>query len=236
MAPELSVVVLAYNEVECLEGVIEELLGELRAVGKRFELIIVDDGSTDGTSAIADGLATLVSQIRVVHHGTNLGLGGGYRTGFREARGDLLTFYPADGQFPAAIIGQFLPHAAEHDLVLGYLPDRASSLTARALSFGERVLYRALFGGFPRFQGIFMIRRRLLDEIPLHSDGRGWAIVMELILRAARGRYRLVSVATESRPRQAGESKVMNARTIKANLEQLFALRRLMARQGGSGG
>jgi len=233
VAPELSVVVLAYNEVECLEPSVEEILGELRASGRRFELILVDDGSTDGTSEVADGLATLVREIRVVHHGENLGLGGGYRTGFREARGDLVTFFPADGQFPASIIGQFLPYAADHDLVLGYLPDRASSIVAKALSAGERVLYRVLFGKFPRFQGIFMIRRRLLEEIPLHSEGRGWAIVMELILRAARRRYRLVSVATPCRPRQAGESKVMNARTIRANLEQLFALRRLMARSDG---
>jgi len=233
LAPEISVVVLAYNEVQCLGPAVEELLGELRAGGKRFELILVDDGSTDGTSEVADGLASLVPEIRVVHHGKNLGLGGGYRTGFREARGELLTFFPADGQFPASIIGQFLPHAGAHDLVLGYLPDRASSVVAKALSYGERVLYRALFGKFPRFQGIFMIRRRLLDEIPLLSDGRGWAIVMELILRAARGNYRLVSVATPCRPRQAGESKVMNARTIRANLEQLVALRRLLARSGG---
>lgn len=232
MAPDVSVVVLAYNEVECLEPSVEEILGELRASGVSFELLLVDDGSSDGTSEVADGLATLVPEIRVIHHGKNLGLGGGYRTGFREARGELVTFFPADGQFPASIIGQFLPRAADHDLVLGYLPERASSITAKALSFGERVLYRALFGTFPRFQGIFMIRRRLLDEIPLHSDGRGWAIVMELILRAARGGYRLISVATPCRPRQAGESKVMNARTIRANLEQLFALRRLLARSG----
>src|SRR5262249_48668612 len=73
------------------------------------------------------------------------------------------------------------------------------SWLAKGLSLGERLLYRLLFGRFPRFQGIFMIRRRLLGELPLLSDGRGWGIVMELILRAARGPYALVRVPTEWR-------------------------------------
>lgn len=229
MPIDVSVVVLAYNEAENLEPAVLELLGELRDAGRSFELIIVDDGSTDATGALADGLAARERGVRAVHHGQNLGLGGGYRTGLGEARGTLLTFFPADGQFPATIISQFLPLAEAHDLVLGYLPERASGWIAKGLSLGERILYRLLFGRFPRFQGIFMIRRRLVDEIPLVSEGRGWAIVMELIVRAARGPYRITSVPTECRPRRAGESKVQNTRTIIANLKQVVALRRLIA-------
>src|SRR5215831_10440940 len=227
--PDLSVVVLAYNEAANLRPAALELLGELRASGKSFELILVDDGSTDGTGPIADELAAEEGGVRAVHHGTNLGLGGGYRTGLREATGDFITFFPADGQFPATIVGQFLPLAATHDLVLGYLPERASSLVARGLSYAERLLYRALFGGLPRFQGIFMVRRRVVAELPLVSDGRGWAIVMELILRAARGPYAVVSVPTPCRARLSGESKVQNLRTIAANLRQLIVLRRQLA-------
>lgn len=235
MSIDLSVVVLAYNEAENLEPVVLELLGELRASGRSFELVVVDDGSTDATGTLADTLAAREPGVRVVHHGVNLGLGGGYRTGLREARGTLLTFFPADGQFPATIITQFLPLAAAHDLVLGYLPERASSWVAKGLSLAERVLYRLLFGRFPRFQGIFMIQRRLIDEIPLVSEGRGWAIVMELIVRAARGPYRITSVPTECRPRRAGASKVQNARTIVANLRQVVALRRLIATPAQTG-
>ena len=92
----------------------------------------------------------------------NLGLGGVYRTGFERATGDLVTFFPADGQFPASILHAFYPLAAGHELVLGYLPQRDGSLLARGLSAAERVLYRALFGPMPRFQGVFMVRRTLL--------------------------------------------------------------------------
>lgn len=228
-APRLTVVVLAYDEAENLRPAIAELLAELDVVGVPAELLIVDDGSTDGTGAIADELAAADARVRVIHHPGNLGLGGGYRTGFANARGELVTFFPADGQFPAEIVRQFLPRAADADLVLGYLPERRPSVVGRALSAAERVLYRLLFGPMPRFQGILMVRRRLLDELPLASSGRGWAIVMELILRASRGGYRLVSVPTAVRPRRSGASKVNNVRTIVANLKQVLALRRELA-------
>lgn len=223
-APQLSVVVLAFNEVDNLRPAVAELLQELKALGRSWELVIVNDGSRDGTGALAELLASEEPGVRVVHHPENLGLGGGYRTGFREARGQWLTFFPADAQFPARIIGQFFAHTDGADMVLGYLPKRDGDLVGKTLSLVERALYKVLFRSFPRFQGIMLLRRQLLDEIPLISQGRGWAIVMELILRASRGPYRLVSVPTEVRPRMSGVSKVNNLRSIAANLQQLWAL------------
>ncbi len=226
--PRLSVVILAYNEQANVRPVCQEILETLTMLGVESEVLIVDDGSTDGTGALADTLASepVASQvtIRVIHHGQNLGLGGGYRTGFSEARGEFLTFFPADGQFPASIIPAFLRETDQADLVLGYIPKRRSTLVAKGLSLAERVLYRGLFGPMPKFQGILMIRRAILAQVPLVSQGRGWAVVMELILRVYRGPYRVVSVANELRPRLSGESKVNNLRTIRANVEQMLAL------------
>lgn len=224
--PRVSVCVLAFNEVDNLPVAIEEMLGELRGLAIPWELLIIDDGSTDGTGELAEQLAEDQPGIRVVHHPQNLGLGGGYRTGFREARGEWVTFFPADAQFPASIVGQFLGRSAGADMVVGYLPDARPGLVGRALSLTERVLYRLLLGKMPRFQGILLIRRTLLHEIPLVSEGRGWAIVMELLIRASRGPYRLVSEPTAIRPRLSGDSKVNNPRTILANLLQLHELSR----------
>jgi len=227
--PTLTVVVMAYNEAATVEATVCEIATTLTNVEKAYEILIVDDGSSDGTSAIADDLATSMPSVRVIHHAPNAGLGGVYRTGFREARGELITFFPADGQFPASIIEQFVPLTQDVDMVLGYLPDRRSSLVAKGLSFIERALYRALFGYFPTFQGVLMFRRRLLRELPLLSEGRGWAVLMELIIRAGRGDYRLVSAPTTMRPRRSGTSKVNNLRTIMSNTRQMFALRRLLS-------
>jgi glycosyltransferase involved in cell wall biosynthesis len=220
----ITAVVMAYNEAESLEHVVREIAAELERAGGPHEILIVDDGSTDGTAEIADRLSAM-PHVRVTHHHPNQGLGGVYRTGFAEARGDFVTFYPADGQFPATIITQMLPLMADADMVLGFLPNRDSSVLAKVLSAGERVLYTLLFGAMPKFQGILMFRRSLLGEFELQSTGRGWAVLMELIMRVARAGRRVVSVPTTMRPRMSGVSKVNNVRTIVANFRQMVTLR-----------
>jgi len=228
--PSLTVVVMAYDEAENLEAVVRELLGVMaRLPGPRTdELLIVDDGSHDGTGAVADRLATELDGVRVIHHEVNRGLGGVYRTGFLEAARDLVTFFPADGQFPATIMQDFYPLMDQHDLVLGYLPRRASSPVAKGLSAAEKVLYRLLFGPMPRYQGVFMVRRKVLQGLTLRTTGRGWGVVMEMVLRIFRGPYRVTSVPTTLRPRMSGQSKVNNMRTVWTNLKQALVLRRTL--------
>lgn len=229
-APTLSAVVLAYNEVDTLERTCQEILQEIDRLGVDAEVVIVDDGSTDGTGDVADRLATNEARLRVIHHSPNLGLGGVYQTGFSKTLGNYVTFFPADGQFPASIIGDFLPHMSSTDMVLGFLPRRDSSIVARALSLAERVLYRIVLGPMPRFQGILMFRRTLLARHTLYSEGRGWAVLLEFIIRCARDGSRIVNVATDVRPRTHGRSKVNNVRTIWSNFRQVLALRRTLTR------
>lgn len=219
---------MAYNEAATLEATTHEIATTLESMGGDHEVLIVDDGSTDGTGAIADRMAEAIPFVRVVHHAPNAGLGGVYRTGFAEALGDYLTFFPADGQFPASIIPEFREAIGDADLVLGYVPDRRGSPVGQLMSAVERALYVGLFGRFPRFQGIFMCRTSVLRSLPLRSVGRGWAVLMELILRADRSGYRLVSRPTTIRPRQAGRSKVQNLRTIVSNTRQMIVLRALL--------
>jgi Glycosyl transferase family 2 len=222
---------MAFNEAGNLEPVVREICGALAALpAAAHEVMIVDDGSSDGTGALADRLAGELAGVRVVHHPENRGLGGVYRTGFEGARRDLVSFFPADGQFPADILQTFYPLMVSHDLVLGYLPNRDGSLVARGLSAAEKALYRLLFGPMPRYQGVFMVRRAVLASIALETNGRGWGVVMEMVLRVARGGHRVTSVATSLRPRLSGVSKVNNPRTVLVNLQQALALRRTLRR------
>lgn len=231
-APALTVVVMAYDEAGSLEGVVDELRSTLSSLGIPAEILIVDDGSGDGTSDLAERLAAPAAEggplIRVTHHGVNQGLGGVYRTGFTAAEGDLVTFFPADGQFPASILEDFVPAMEDRDLVLGYVPRRDSAV-GRVLSSAERLVYRVLLGPLPRFQGVFLARRAKVLALGLRSTGRGWGIVMEMLVRARRAGWRVESRPTPLRARQAGRSKVQNARTVWANLRQVLALRRVLS-------
>ena len=233
--PTVSVLIMAFNEAESLATVVDEIDAALdRLPPAAHEIVLIDDGSTDGTSAQCDALASTHARVRVVHHPVNLGLGGVYRTGFTTARNDFLTFFPADGQFPASIIAQFYALMPEHDLVLGYIPRADAGPVAKGLSLAEKVLYRGLFGPMPRYQGVLMLRRAVLEKTPLFTQGRGWGVVMEMVLKIHRNGYRVTSVQTSFRPRMAGHSKVNNLRSVWANLKQALVLRQnLRTRPGG---
>lgn len=225
---DLTVVVMTYNEVATLGTTVAEIRTELERLARPFEILVVDDGSTDGSAAAADALAAADPRVRVIHHPVNRGLGGVYRTGFENAAGDHVTFFPADGQFPATIIPEFRGAIDGVDMVLGLLPPRHDSRLGHLLSTAEKALYRVVVGPMPPFQGILLFRRSLLDGMRLRSTGRGWGILMEFLLRAGRGGARYVNRTTTLRARTAGRSKVNNLRTILANVRQMLTLRSLL--------
>lgn len=220
----LSVIVMAYNEAATLESVVDEICREAQKATDIFEVIIMDDGSTDGTGALADRLAQANPNVRVVHFEQNRGIGEVLRIGYQSARNDLVTIFPADGQCPAESITPFVQAMANHDLVLAYIPKRHNPAISIILSKIERLLFFMLFGPMPRFQGIYMFRKSILDQIHLKSMGRGWIIQMELIIRAKRAGYRIASLPTECRPRVSGKSKATNLRSVIANLKQVLIL------------
>jgi glycosyltransferase involved in cell wall biosynthesis len=226
--PKLTCCIFAWNEVATLRSVVEAQLAAIARLGVSYELVIIDDGSSDGTSDLADRLAEQHPGVTVVHHRKNLGLGGVYRTGFACARGEFVTFFPADGQFPETIHEQFYPLVESWDMVLGNLPRRTDGVRGALLGRIERLLYRAAFGEMPRLEGVFIFRREILSRFELKSVGRGWAVVWELVLRAHRGGYRIMGCPISLLPRTHGVSKVNNVRTVAANLRQLLILKRLL--------
>ncbi|HET7550009.1 MAG TPA: glycosyltransferase family 2 protein [Gemmatimonadaceae bacterium] len=221
---DVSIVVMAYNEAPTLAGVLDEIDATMRNSAYTYEVLVVDDGSSDATGQIADEGAQRLPSVSVMHHPTNRGIGEVYRSGFQAATGKYLTFLPADGQFPANIVSSFVPLMSRADLVLGYLPEIRRSPVAMVLSWTERSLYRAMFGRLPPFQGIMMFRRTMLEELGVKPGGRGWGVLMEIIVRAKRHRLKIESVPTSLRPRASGKSKVHNLRSIWANINQAIVL------------
>ncbi len=223
---DLTVVVMAYNEVGTLEAAVADILKAISNIGVIGEILIVDDGSTDGTSALTDKLSQEKRIVRVIHHPTNLCVGEVWWSGFANAQGRYLTFFPADGQFPSTIIEDFYPRMAHADMICGYIDGRNRPMIGKLLSKAERLIFTILFGRMPRFQGIIMFRRGLLNDLVLKSPRglRGWVVQMELVIRAKRAGCSIESRLTTLLPRSQGYSKVNNIRNIYHNLIQAFGL------------
>lgn len=111
--PKLSIIVPAYNEENGIRPTMEQLqrvIGEIDA-----ELLIVDDGSTDGTSAVLEGMAGL----RVLRHDVNRGYGAALKTGIRNAAADWICITDADGTYPNERIGELMTYMDRYDMVVG---------------------------------------------------------------------------------------------------------------------
>lgn len=221
----ISIIVMLYNEAESLEDVMQDALHCPLPPDWTREVLVVDDGSTDGSDTLADRWSFLDPAVRIIHHPHNMGLGAVYRTGFQQARGDFCSFLPADGQGAMSETLKLMHAVDGHDMVLGLLPRRTDSKMGFLLSSLEKMACRLLLGNIPPFQGFLLVRPSIFRELPLKSRGRGWGVLLELIIRADRAGYRWTNVMTGLHPRRYGRSKVNNWKNILSNLRQMIALR-----------
>lgn len=215
MSFDLSVVMFGYNEQENVAPVMEEALAYLRERVSRYELIFVDDGSTDRTRACAEDVAATDPQVVVISHGRNRGIGAALRSGFDAATLDWVTLLPADGQVPPEQLDRFLEAAAGVDLVICHYPDRfreADSLGRKVLSRGLRMLTYAATGVSNRLDGAYLIRRSYLARMPLKSET--FFLNLELPIRAIRAGAAVAETTLHVRPRLAGSSKVLSWQRI----------------------
>jgi dolichol-phosphate mannosyltransferase len=209
-----------YDEAENLEAIVRAALAVLRrAAPQAHRILVVDDGSPDGTGAIADRLAAEISAVEVLHRRVREGLGPAYLAGFERAlKGGAAFVLEMDADFShdPADLARLLAAAAEADHVLGSrnvagggVSDwgRARQLVSRGGSwYARRVLglpVRDLTGGFKCF------RREVLEAIDLPTiRSRGYAFQVELTHRALRAGFRVVELPIVFRDRQRGSSKM----------------------------
>ena|SRR6185503_611069 len=209
LAPMLVTIAMpAYDEAPNIERVAAEALDALSASGQHGELLIVDDGSTDGTSALADKIAQRDGRVRVVHHGKNRGFSGAMTTSLREARGEWVFLVPADGQVPMRDLERFLAERADADIVVGvraFRPDPAGRvLLSRAFHKIAKTLFPV---PLTEFSSTFLFRRALVDAMPIRSRPNGASFLPEVLYRASVRKARFKELVIEPRARYGGRAK-----------------------------
>jgi glycosyltransferase involved in cell wall biosynthesis len=230
--PEVTVGIPAYNERECLEAVVRNAREVLARLVGSYEVLIVDDGSTDGTSALADALCARWPEVRVVHHPENLSFSGAIRTLYRNVRGQWLFLCPADGQVDVAEIEPFLARRDVADVVLGYRLTRPDRWYRRINSLLFKLITRMLFGfRFREISNCKLYRSDLLRDLPLISRPGTATIEPEVIFRLARKGARFAEVPYTLLARQGGTAKGAKMSMILKTFFNLFWLRfRLLGR------
>jgi dolichol-phosphate mannosyltransferase len=206
--PGLSLVVPAYNEAAVIEQAVAEANAALARVVSRFEVLVVDDGSTDETASAVRSLLPRFPRTKLLTHPANRGYGAALRTGFEAARFDLIAFTDADCQFDLTDLGRMLPLTANVPIVVGYRRDRQDPWRRRFYSWGYNVLTRTLLGTRVRDCdcALKLFRRAVLDD--LLPESRGFFVNTEMLTRARQRGYPLAELPVTHRPRLKGESKV----------------------------
>ena len=232
-APRLSFVFPMWNE----EAMIVRTVGAAREAGERlvadgraasFEIVLVDDASTDATGKIADDLAVDDLRIEVVHHATNRTLGGAIRSGFAASTGDVVLYTDAD--LPCDLVevdkALRLMRVYEADIVSAYRFDRTAEGVQRAVySFAYNHLVRWAFRVRVRDVNFAfkLIRRRVLDDLELVSEGS--FIDAELVAKAHRRGFAIVQFGVDYIARTRGVSTLSSPGVIVRMVRELRELR-----------
>jgi glycosyltransferase involved in cell wall biosynthesis len=231
---KLSVFFPMWNEQDYIERAIDaarEECEDLLAQGDiaDYEMIIVDDASTDNTPVIAQRLASLDPRIKVVRHPENRKLGGSMKSGYAAATGDLVLYTDADLPFDMHDVHKAmrLLRYYDADIVSAYRFDRTGEGYVRTVySFFYNLMVRVLFG--VRFRDINfafkLCRTRVFDNVELKSEGS--FIDAELIVKAQKYGYTVIQFGTDYFPRTRGISTLSSPAVIKKILGEARELRR----------
>src|SRR5438270_217993 len=212
-----------WNEEEMIHRTVDaarETATDLLAAGHigGYEILIVDDASTDKTGKIADELAATDHRVRVVHHAVNRKLGGSVRTGLAAAACDLVLYTDADMPFDLADLGKALRlmRVYDADIVSAYRFDRTGEGARRAVySYVYNSLVKVLLGLRIRDVNFAfkLMRRTVVEHLDLQSEGS--LIDVELLAKAQRLGFHIIQFGVDYFPRDRGTSTLSSPAVIK---------------------
>lgn len=227
-APALSIVIPAYNEEANVEACYRELADVGPELERPFEIIFVDDGSTDGTFAALATLAQTDPRVRVIRFRRNAGQTAALAAGFRAARGEIVVTMDADLQNDPRDIRRLLAALGPYDAACGWRVDRRDPWRKRIASRVANAVRQHFTGDGIHDTGCTLkaFRREALDRLPLY---RGMHRFLPALLRLEG--FRITELPVSHRPRRAGASKYGNWGRLWAGLADLWAVRWMARRR-----
>ena len=232
MSKALTVVLPANNEAGNIERVVASFLDIRDQMDFAMKILIVDDGSSDGTGPICQELAEDNPSIRWVQHGRNIGYGGALISGFRASEGDYVAVVDADGQFCPTDFIRLLECLESYDVVVGCRRDRADPCGRRVLGRVWSLLGRWLFKIPIRDLncGLKVFKRSIVADLPLRCVGPG--INLELMTHISMAGIPIKEVPCSHFPRVSGEQSGGTPRVISRALPELLHVWRLKRGKG----
>jgi len=229
----ISAVIPVYNEAACLPASASQIVAALEATARPWELVLVDDGSSDGTAAIVARLSAGDARVRGLQHERNRGKGAAVRTGVLATRGDAVLFCDADMSTPPDTLGRFLAALDEGaDVVIGNRKspeatiERWQPALRTWLGLGYTRLANAVMGlSIPDYTcGFKLLRGEPARRVFAEMETTGWSFDVELLARAARAGLRIEAIPV--RWHHVADTRVRILRDTIRSFWELVAIRR----------
>jgi glycosyltransferase involved in cell wall biosynthesis len=212
-----------YNELESIRPMVARSVSVLETVTDDFELLIIDDGSSDGSEKIADELAAADLRVKVIRHEVNQGYGQALRTGFESASKDIVMYTDCDEPADLELIHEAIPHLNNYDMVIGYRLNRWEGLRRFIYSNIYNFLVRVLFRVNVRDVNFSF---KLLNQKPLRKLKLAAGSVFidgELLAEAVLNRLTIYQMPVEYKQRQFGTSHFNSIRAATYTFEEIIA-------------
>jgi glycosyltransferase involved in cell wall biosynthesis len=227
----ISVVLPAYNEEQAIASTIFAVLHALNAWSMDFEILVVNDGSTDKTGEIVTALVDAHPRVRLITHATNQGYGSSLVSGFAAATKELVFFMDADGQFDIQDLQEFFPLIDTYDAVIGYRIDRQDSWMRKLNAWGWKKLIGWVLDVHVRDVdcAFKLLHTEFLHQYPLET--RGAMINAELLYRLQRAGCSYKEVGVIHLPRLYGQATGAKLSVILRAFRELFVSAREWSRE-----
>lgn len=223
--PSISVFFPAFNDGGTIPSMVLTALMTLRELADDYEVIVVNDGSSDYTADVLEELASRYPELRVIHHPQNRGYGGALRTGFQSATRDLIFYTDGDAQYdPREMTRLYEAWSDQIDFVNGYKISRSDPLHRILIGRIYHWTVKLAFGLHLRDVDcdFRLMRRSIFDTVQLESDSG--VICVELMKKVQDAGFRIAEVPVHHFHRAYGKSQFFNFRRIWRTGQQLWAL------------